>query len=64
MYVEQNGYIRIYPFIDGTVRAISRPIIGQRLMFNRHKRVHALKFQSVVTLNGLIANLHGPCEGR
>ena len=61
----QNAPLQnIWGFIDGTVRAISRPIIGQCLMFNGHKRVHVLKFQSVVTPNGLIANLHGPCEGR
>ena len=30
---------------------------------NGHKRVHALKFQSVVVPNGLIANLYGPVEG-
>lgn len=29
-----------------------------------HKRVHAIKFQSVVAPNGLIANLYGPDEGR
>ena len=28
-----------------------------------HKRVHALKFQSVVAPNGLIANLFGPVKG-
>ena len=32
----------------------------QRLMYNGHKRVHALKFQSVALPNGLIANLYGP----
>ena len=44
-------------FIDGTVRPISSPNNG-------NKRVHALKYQSVVTPNGLIANLYGPVEGR
>ena len=29
-----------------------------------YKRVHALKFQSIVIPNGLIANLFGPVEGR
>ncbi|XP_022806314.1 uncharacterized protein LOC111343414 [Stylophora pistillata] len=33
-------------------------------MFNGHKRVHSLKFQSVTLPNGLIANLFGPVEGR
>lgn len=51
-------------FIDGTVRPICRPKEHQRMVYNGHKRVHALKFQSVVTPNGLIANLFGPVEGR
>ena len=35
-----------------------------RVLYNGHKRVHAIKFQSVVAPNGLIANLFGPVEGR
>ena len=42
------------------MRAISRPGKDQRLVYNGHKRVHALKFQSVSLLNGIIANLFGP----
>ena len=48
-----------FGFIDGTVRPISRPIINQRAVYNGHKRVHALKFQSVVLPNGLIGHLYG-----
>ena len=51
-------------FIDGTVRPICRPGRNQRVVYNGHKRVHAIKFQSVVAPNGLIANLYGPVEGR
>ena len=51
-------------FIDGTVKPICRPKDNQREVYNGHKRVHALKFQSVVTPNGLIANLFGPVEKR
>ena len=47
-------------FIDGTVRPISRPGEHQRTMYNGHKRIHAIKFQSVVTPDGMIANLYGP----
>ena len=53
-----------FGFIDGTVRSIARPKHNQRVMYNRHKRVHGIKFQSVVTPNGLIANLSGPFEGK
>ena len=49
-----------FGFIDGTIRPICRPSQEQRIMFNGHKRVHSLKFQSVTLPNGLIANLFGP----
>ena len=51
-------------FIDGTVRPVCRPWELQRVLCNVHKRVHAIKFQSVVTPNGLDANLYGPVEGK
>lgn len=53
-----------FGFIDGTVRSIARPKHNQRVMYNGHKRVHGIKFQSVVTPNGLISNLSGPFEGK
>ena len=53
-----------FGFVDGTVRPISRPGENQRLLYNGHKRVHALKFQTLVIPNGIIANLFGPFEGR
>jgi len=33
-----------FGFIDGTVRPISRPREHQQLLYNSHKRVHALNF--------------------
>ena len=51
-------------FVDGTVRPICRPNELQRVVYNGHKRVHALKFQSIAAPNGLVANLFGPVEGR
>lgn len=53
-----------FGFVDGTLRAICRPIKDQRLVYNGHKRKHGLKFQSIVTPNGIIANLTGPYLGR
>ena len=52
-----------FGFIDGTVRQISKPGENQRILYNGHKRVHSLKFQSVAIPNGLIANLYGPLRG-
>ena len=42
-------------FVDGTVRLICHLGENQRIMCNGHKRVHVLKFQSVVAPNGLRA---------
>ena len=47
-------------FIDGTVRPISRPGQHQRIVYNGHKRVHSLKFQSVALPDGLIRNMYRP----
>ena len=48
-----------FGFVDGTVRPICCPGEMQRAVYNGHKRVHGLKFQSVAPPNGLIANLFG-----
>ncbi|CAB4014568.1 Hypothetical predicted protein [Paramuricea clavata] len=53
-----------FGFIDGTVRRITRPNQNQRTLYNGYKRDHAMKFQSVVVPDGLIANLSGPYEGK
>ena len=52
-----------FGFIDGTVRPVCRPTVNQR-MYNGHKKIHALKFQSVVIPNGIIGNMYGPIEGK
>ena len=49
-----------FGFIDGTVRPVCRPGEHQRVIYNGHKRVHALKFQCVALPYGLIGNLYGP----
>jgi hypothetical protein len=53
----------IWGFIDGTLRRTSRPSRFQRLHYSGHKRSHGIKFQSVVTPDGLIACLFGPVPG-
>ena len=49
-----------FGFIDGTVRPICRPGENQQIVYNGHKRIHALKFQSVALPNAIIGNLFGP----
>ena len=48
-----------FGFIDDTVRPVCRPGEQQRVLYNGHKRVHALKFQSVVLPSGMIAHIYG-----
>ena len=43
-----------------TVRPISKPVERQRVMYNGHKRVHGIKFQSIALPNGLTGNMYGP----
>ena len=50
--------------MDGTVGPIYCLDKNQCVFYNGHKRVHSLKFRSVVAANGLIANLFGPVEGK
>ena len=42
-----------FGFVDCTVWSICRPNENQSTVYNGHKRVHALKFQSVTIPNGL-----------
>ena len=49
-----------FSFVDGTVRPISKPGEQQGIVYDGHKWVHALKFQSVAVANGLISNMDSP----
>ena len=61
----QNGASlhNCWGFTDRKVCPICRPQEMQRVVYNGHKRVYAIKFQFVVTPNGIIANLYGLVEG-
>ena len=54
----------VWAFIDGTQGRLCRPHKGQESIFNGHKRIHSLKYQSVVAPNGMIVHFYGPIEGR
>ncbi|KAH9154917.1 hypothetical protein AeRB84_003056 [Aphanomyces euteiches] len=56
----------VWAFIDGTVSECCRPGGDKRQLsvFNGHKRRHAVKFQTLVTPDGIIAHAFGPIEGR
>ena len=55
--------LKVWGFIDGTLRKTCRPTLFQKQMYSGHKRCHGIKFQSVVTPDGLVALLFGPIEG-
>ena len=59
-----NEQPRTTGFVDGTVRPVCRPTNNQRALFNGRKRIHTIKFQSVVAANGFIANLYDPVKGK
>jgi len=59
-YAKGAALDNCFGFIDGTVRPIARPGVNQRIVYNGHKRVHSLKFQSLALPNGIIANMYGP----
>jgi hypothetical protein len=55
--------MKVWGFIDGTLRKTCRPTVFQKCMYSGHKRCHGIKFQSVVTPDGLVALLYGPIVG-
>lgn len=50
-------------FIDGTNREICRPTISQGFYYSGHKHYHSIKYQSLVTPDGMITHLYGPEPG-
>ena len=55
---------RTFGFIDGTIRVTCRPTLHQRQAYTGYGRRHGIKFQSVVSPNGMIVDLFGPLLAR
>ena len=53
----------VWGFIDGTLQKTCRLTYFQKRAYSGHKRCHGLKFQTVVTPDGLIACGFGPVNG-
>jgi hypothetical protein len=47
-------------FLDCTIRQTCHPGMDESLTYTRYKKLHGMKFQGVVVLNGLLAHLEGP----
>lgn len=52
-----------WAFIDGTARPICRPKRNQKLYFSGHKRMHMVKYQSLMCPNGIVCQLDGHYPG-
>ncbi|XP_049519125.1 uncharacterized protein LOC119445933 [Dermacentor silvarum] len=63
VYLKGAPLKNCWAFNDGTVWPICRPSKDQRTYFSGHKRLHALKYQSLMCPNGLICELDGPYPG-
>jgi hypothetical protein len=42
-----------------TVLPISRPVVGQKAVYNGHHRVHPLKYERMIMADGIISSLWG-----
>ncbi|QRV97858.1 DDE superfamily endonuclease [Ceratobasidium sp. AG-Ba] len=51
-------------FINCTINEISHPVVNQDIVYNGYKKGHALKYQAIVTPDGLMCPTYGPVEGR
>jgi hypothetical protein len=59
-----SGLDVCFGFLDGTVRPICRPSVGQKECYNGKDRLHAIKFQVCSTPDGIIQHIDGPWPGR
>jgi hypothetical protein len=60
---ERVGMPGIFSFIDGTVRPTCKPEIFQAVVYNGKDKTHALKYQVVVTPDGMMRHVYGPVCG-
>ncbi|OWY94691.1 hypothetical protein PHMEG_00035506 [Phytophthora megakarya] len=66
-FATANVYYRLaqqLPVFSRAVEEKSGGIMSGRVLYSGHKRKHCIKFQTVVTPDGLIAHSFGPVEGR
>lgn len=54
----------MWGLIDGTMQATYHPKEDQELYYSGYQKCHAVKYQAVLTPDGLISHLGGPYTGR
>ena len=63
-YAKHNTAPHVWGFIDATVRPCCRPVHFEEAIYNGKDRVHAIKFQTIVSVDGIICHCNGPWSGR
>lgn len=58
-----SPYSEVIGFIDGTLNAVCRPGENQEGLYNGHVKQHGLKYQGIVTPDGITVSLCGPFAG-
>ena len=59
-----HGYIgRIWGFMDGHFQEVARPLVGQRSFYLGKEGCYRLKWQCIVTPDGIISSVSGPFFG-
>lgn len=58
------GVQGVWGFIDGTHRTIATPILDQQCYYTGAKKRHGIRYQGIVTPDGLISSLCGPWLGK
>jgi hypothetical protein len=62
--IEKKCHGRIWGFIDGHFQAMAKPLYNQRKFYSGNAKAHGIKFQGIVTPDGVIYSLEGPFEGK
>ena len=66
IFQKSNALSNWVAFIGGTVIGVSRPGNSgyQHVLYNGHKRKHALKYQAVLAPDGMLLHVYGSLEGK
>ncbi|KAG2193789.1 hypothetical protein INT47_009931 [Mucor saturninus] len=62
---ERKGscFAGVIGFVDGTLNGVARPSEYPEILYNGHVRYHGLKYQGIVTHDGITVSLSGPFAG-
>jgi nuclease HARBI1 len=61
---QKTGLPRVWGFINGTFRRTCRPVRHQQSLYSGYKKAHGIKFQGIITPDGLMLSCAGPFLGK